>query len=357
MFLDVANDDAWAAPIRLWAKCGWCGVDLFFVLSGFLVSGLLFREFQKQGQIALPRFFIRRGFKIYPAFYLLILVTVLVIAAFGGNLRLKSVLSEILFIQNYKYGLWAHTWSLAVEEHFYILLGLVLWRLAKKGGSAPFRVIPKLFVVVAVVELGLRVLVNVSRPFMFQATLYPTHLRLDGLLCGVALSYFKWFHGDFLWSLVGRWRSTLLGLSLLLLSPTLLMRVGPGSLVMNSVGLTTTYLGFAGILLWAYDPNSKPSSRFPLLRKIFATIGCYSYSIYLWHLAMLDVINEVIRHARWVPGPVVMAVYFVLSPLFGIAMAKICELPFLRLRDRLTAETSPMRSAGLGRGRGGNAGT
>src|SRR5258706_12209135 len=54
---------------RTWIRCGWAGVDLFFVLSGFLVSGLLFQEFARNGNVAVSRFLIRRGFKIYPAFY------------------------------------------------------------------------------------------------------------------------------------------------------------------------------------------------------------------------------------------------------------------------------------------------
>ncbi|HXJ16319.1 MAG TPA: acyltransferase, partial [Candidatus Polarisedimenticolia bacterium] len=53
------------------ANAGWAGVDLFFVLSGFLISGLLFTEYKKRGSIDFKRFFIRRGLKIYPAFYVL----------------------------------------------------------------------------------------------------------------------------------------------------------------------------------------------------------------------------------------------------------------------------------------------
>src|SRR5215472_7296705 len=57
---------------RIWGTLGWIGVDLFFVLSGFLISGLLFPEYTTTGAIRLRRFLIRRGLKIYPAFYLLI---------------------------------------------------------------------------------------------------------------------------------------------------------------------------------------------------------------------------------------------------------------------------------------------
>src|SRR5438045_3895822 len=59
-------------------ETGWVGVDLFFVLSGFLISGLLFSEFEKTGSINLKRFWIRRGFKIYPPFYVFMGLTALV---------------------------------------------------------------------------------------------------------------------------------------------------------------------------------------------------------------------------------------------------------------------------------------
>src|SRR2546421_10087759 len=62
----------------IWHEGGWIGVDLFFVLSGFLVSGLLFREYEKYQELRIGRFLIRRGFKIYPPFWLLIGATVIV---------------------------------------------------------------------------------------------------------------------------------------------------------------------------------------------------------------------------------------------------------------------------------------
>src|SRR5215211_479046 len=64
-----------ALAIRAWVKVGWTGVDLFFVLSGFLVSGLLFAEYRKNGELRIGRFLIRRGFKIYPPFWVLMAVT------------------------------------------------------------------------------------------------------------------------------------------------------------------------------------------------------------------------------------------------------------------------------------------
>ncbi|MGH9560345.1 MAG: acyltransferase family protein, partial [Terracidiphilus sp.] len=105
---------------------GWAGVDLFFVLSGFLISGLLFAEYKRTGSINLKRFFIRRGLKLYPAFYFLLFVTFVLEHATQHVRPLGAYLSEMFYVQNYGPSVWTHTWSLAVEEQFYILLPLFL---------------------------------------------------------------------------------------------------------------------------------------------------------------------------------------------------------------------------------------
>src|SRR5258705_182597 len=81
------------------ARGGWVGVDIFFVLSGFLVSGLLFAEFKARGQLSPVRFYVRRAWKIYPPFYLLLVVTVIMYATVRQELRWSWLLSEMLFVQ------------------------------------------------------------------------------------------------------------------------------------------------------------------------------------------------------------------------------------------------------------------
>ena len=80
---------------------GWVGVDLFFVLSGFLVSGLLFREYQQTQHVRSGRFLLRRGFKIYPQFYLLLAFTVPFAHWDGKPLPGREITAEALFVQNY----------------------------------------------------------------------------------------------------------------------------------------------------------------------------------------------------------------------------------------------------------------
>ena len=87
-----------------WIQFGWIGVDLFFVLSGFLISGLLFREYQRYGSINYRNFLIRRAFKIYPSFYLFLAGVVYVQISnhnWNGRKALFQLLRELFFVQNY----------------------------------------------------------------------------------------------------------------------------------------------------------------------------------------------------------------------------------------------------------------
>src|SRR5256885_12127849 len=92
----------WEASL---VQFGWAGVDLFFVLSGFLISGLLFSEYRQNGMIRFARFAVRRALKIYPAFYFLVLLTVLArIALHTSDAVLRPLLHDIFFIQSYMPG-------------------------------------------------------------------------------------------------------------------------------------------------------------------------------------------------------------------------------------------------------------
>ena len=177
----------------VWHKIGWAGVDLFFVLSGFLISGLLFREFIETGAIDFQRFIVRRGFKIWPALYVYLVLMRLLVA---GQTEVQSgFFQSALFVRNYfpmaRHAgfLFDHTWSLSVEEHFYLALPLILLALIRFRGKRGLRFIPVLFVVIAVICLGLRVALH-------PAESYATHFRIDQLFAGVTLGYLYQFHRE-----------------------------------------------------------------------------------------------------------------------------------------------------------------
>src|ERR671924_64261 len=89
------------SALAMWQRGGWVGVDLFFVLSGFLVSGLLFREYLRHGTVHVGRFLARRGLKIYPAFYCFLLASLAALVCRKGWPPARRVVGELLFVQNY----------------------------------------------------------------------------------------------------------------------------------------------------------------------------------------------------------------------------------------------------------------
>ena len=131
---------------------------IFFVLSGFLVGGLLFKEHLTSGTVRLGRFLIRRGFKIYPLLWVSLALVVAVQTTQGISVPCESLLAEFLFFANYRPGVLGVTWSLAVEEHFYLLLPLLLLLVAglRLRSPRPFARLPWAVAAMALVCLGLR---------------------------------------------------------------------------------------------------------------------------------------------------------------------------------------------------------
>jgi peptidoglycan/LPS O-acetylase OafA/YrhL len=295
---------------------GWCGVDLFFVISGFLISGLLFTDYKKTGAVHVKRFWIRRGFKIYPSFYALILATVAMFLIRAHTVP-SAILGDIFFVQNYAPKVWDHGWSLAIEEHFYLALPLLLILLAwiGKGKGNPFRAIPVISILATVACLFLRVRAS-HYVADWDGITQPTHLRIDTLFVGVALGYFAHFD-PVSFREAGKTRVLVLGLLLALIPVTL-----PLSIVL---GFTFAALGFGCIVAWAAN---RETSRNVVIRAI-AWVGYYSYSIYLWHAAVMLVFYRLPR--IWVLFPIFMASCIAI----GVAAAKLIELPMIRIRDRV----------------------
>ena len=126
---------------RLFYKCaftGWCGVDLFFLLSGFLITGILFDT--KFSRHRMKNFYARRSLRIFPLYYGVVTLWFLVFqwstrgSTYGSGRRpaeevwmwLYAVNWGIVF-HDYGFGVMHHFWSLAIEEHFYLIWPLVIW--------------------------------------------------------------------------------------------------------------------------------------------------------------------------------------------------------------------------------------
>jgi peptidoglycan/LPS O-acetylase OafA/YrhL len=308
---------------------GWVGVDLFFVLSGFLVSGLLFKQHQKEGKIRPVNFLVRRAFKIYPAFWVFLAVSAVFFAWMQVEGYWAKFWHEALFITNYTYNgdrFWRHTWSLAVEEHFYILLPILLLAIQRDR----FQALPRIVLMTCTAVFTMKCM-NYFRPFTWGTHYTPTHLRIDALLFGTLLSY--WHHywpafNDYCKARSG----VLLGLGVLLLTPAFLTEIYHNA-ILSSVWLTPLYLG-SGMILMSLVTGGVQNN--------FATrglgyVGKYSYSIYLWHIIVTD-----FAVPMWgINNDLAIYAAQAVSIGLGVMMSEIVETPMLRVREWLTARPQP----------------
>lgn len=291
-------------------QIGWSGVDLFFVLSGFLISGLLFKEY-RSSTINLKMFWIRRGFKIYPAFYAFMLFIIVSYAALG---RLdKSIFSDLFFMQDYIQPTAEHCWSLAVEEKFYFALPILLLILRKN-----LKLIPYVFVVMFAGCLALRVHGLLTGQFWFDVN-RQAHMRMDGLFAGVTLGYYKEFHPD--WFKKAATYPIWIP-ALVLLTPILLFHIS--SPLMVTLGLSTVFVGFSLLVLWSVNQPS-PNWLEPI-----AWVGRISYSIYLWNVVVKIQLGY--PEAKW--GLLSLPFYLAASIGVGWLMVYLVENPALTLREK-----------------------
>ena len=346
---------------------GWTGVDLFFVLSGFLVGGLLIGEYVSRGTLDVKRFMVRRGLKIWPPYvvfvaYLYCAVLWQELISGEGSVAHRAwravvhIAPNCLHVQNYLWTPRLHTWSLAVEEHFYLLLPLLVVlasRIARHRGIGVFARLLASACVLAIVADTLGRVFARDMYAVDQRPLYEwTHFRVDSLFCGVLLAAAVRF-----WPAVSRGAarhgSLLLLAGMLAVSPMLVLDLQADPFV-ATWGLTLVYLGYGLILLGTLctplGSGLVGRTCNTRLARWISFVGVHSYSIYLWHW---DVGRLLVRWAlsrvpleaslgaswAWMVSGVAGAAASIAA---GVLMAKIVEQPVLALRDRLL----PSRAGG-----------
>jgi peptidoglycan/LPS O-acetylase OafA/YrhL len=335
--------------VSLTYRIGWIGVDLFFVLSGFLVSGLLFKEYQKYGEIQAGRFLIRRGFKIYPLYYLFYLPYFWV-EPLSLGVHWQVVVADLLFLQNYLHGwgyAYAPSWSLAVEEHFYFMLVLVFWILMRKQKfSSALQILPKTpltqleFGIISVMAFCLmfRILSNHFFWEQIVRNYTMTHLRMDSLLMGVLISAAYHFRREKLEKFYEKDKKRLFWVFFFGLVWTPIWDV-KYTFLAKTIGFTCVYLGF-GVMLLAFllEKNineylDKYLSKW--LINLVSRMGVYSYAIYIIHSFVNSVFEQISKQQGWSDQIVLLFVLTsVVSCSLGWAMYEWMEKPFLWLRDR-----------------------
>jgi peptidoglycan/LPS O-acetylase OafA/YrhL len=317
---------------------------MFFVLSGFLVGGLLFKEIRVTGEANVPRFLIRRAFKIWPAYFALLAYYVVKLLHRKESLRqvFMELWPNLLQIQNYIATPPGHTWSIAVEEHFYLVFALVIALLIRGGETVKrLKFIPWVTLALIIACLGLRLL-NWNKPFDNYTHMWRTHLCVDALFLGVYVGYTYHFHPD----RFERWtahRGWLFAFALAAHLPMIfLMKTNP---FVFTFGLTLLALGDSALVIAVAPPPRSQEAAAPVwnlpLTRLVAWIGVYSYSIYLWQEDLVTQPLITSLQVLWQHGPhasqaiLFLTLHLTGSVLAGVIMAKLIEFPALRLRERI----------------------
>jgi peptidoglycan/LPS O-acetylase OafA/YrhL len=316
----------------------WTGVDLFFVLSGFFVSGILFREKVKKGTMHAGRFFIRRIFKIWPLFYTAFIMQFLYLHIKHRPPPTSQVISELLFVQNYVPGFMQVTWSLGIEEQFYILVAFLLPVIARFG---KIKWVASGCVLIMILTLGLRI-IHYSffpryNPYTHQ---YPLQFRADSLSAGVLISYYYHFHFQKFQRWVSRTKVLLFYLSIIFLLPAFIFSYS--SKWIFTVGFTTTWLAYGAIvMLFAILPIEKGRWNYFFnknrLALCIAWVGFYSYAVYLFHFFIgPGILSNFLRYVWNRPPQAIQFLIFLSADiLFGYIISRLIEQPVLRWRNRV----------------------
>jgi peptidoglycan/LPS O-acetylase OafA/YrhL len=310
---------------------GWAGVDLFFILSGYLIGLQLWREKQRTGTIALWEFFVRRGLRIWPLYFAILLLGVL-----AGVLQPR--LSDLLFFSNYPMGDYERGWTLSTEEQFYIAVPLLLlftpgikrlWKYFLILGAVVISVwISRYYTCASLLADG----AEVCQPLRPMVT--PIHVHNEALIAGLAIAllavirpqYFERTAGDGF-----SWR----GFAVLVVSFTL---AGVLYVVDDTLfAFTCLALIFGSTTLWLLWDRSVFS--WPATWRIWYPISRLSYGMYLNHFFLLPGITAwVVREVLAMSGSTVVASYagIVMGLLVSMALAVVTfvliERPFLLVR-------------------------
>ncbi len=335
---------AWVDAI---AGFGWTGVDLFFVLSGYLIASQLFNTMAKGKNISLIEFYVKRFFRIIPA-YLFIVAIYFLIPASHEREALPPLWKYVSFTQNFNLdlrfqGTFSHAWSLCIEEQFYFLLPLVLITgLYLKLKNKLVYLLPILFITGFIVRHYSYVkmvapLINDDGFYIawYKFIYYPTYCRLDGLLIGITIAAIFRFKPNIKAAIVD-YGNTILIFGITLLSLAYYVCGDQTSLVATVFGLPLVAVGYGVIVIAAIIPTS---ILFKYSSTITSNVATLSYSIYLSHKIIIHLVQQQAGKFNIdLNGNLMLLICIIASVLMALAMRQIIEIPFLKIRDYILAK-------------------
>lgn len=319
------------------SRFGWAGVDMFFVLSGFLIGTQVLRPLQRGERLSISGFYVRRAWRILPAFFV-------VLAAYACVPSLReapglqpwwqfATFTVNLLIDYSKNQAFSHAWSLCVEEHFYLIFPLLAVWIASRRSH---RYVSRFFIVLFLFGMLLRGAVwlhdassDPPRNWFIEDIYYPSWMRMDGLLVGVMLATMRIYRPQTWVRFQGRSNACLLGALALSCFAFWLFRDRTG-LLANVFGWPLLSFGF-GLFVIAGSTQQSLIGRWRIPGATW--VAAISYSLYLSHKIAFHLVETFLEPVTTSRGILTFAMYAAVTLLLGAALYYAVERPFLRWRD------------------------
>jgi peptidoglycan/LPS O-acetylase OafA/YrhL len=328
----LGPDFAWLS------RYGWMGVDIFFVLSGYLIGRQVLAPMARGASLDFARFYSRRAYRILPAF-----VVVLAVYLLWPSLREAEGLAPwwqfASFLLNFTIDYstnqaFSHAWSLCVEEHFYLVFPALAWALVRWPSARRVGAIVALLVVGGVLLRGAIwwhfAAQGLERNWFVEEIYYPTYARLDGLLAGVVLAVVATYRQPWWSRLTARPNLLTIGGLAGMALALWLFRERTG-VIGNTIGWPVLSFALAALVASAASGKGVLGTlRLPGA----AWVATISYSLYLSHKLVFQAVSTHFDAQLDGYGLLAFFAYAAATLAAGALLHYAIERPFLRLRDR-----------------------
>jgi peptidoglycan/LPS O-acetylase OafA/YrhL len=311
---------------------GVLALTVFFFLSGFLITTLLLDEYGRRGTINIPQFYMRRFLRLFPPLLLYIVTAIAVLLFLDKGVDLTGVTGALFYFANYLYAfqthhlddLGVHLWSLSMEEHFYLFFPPLLFLLLRRKVN-PVVTLAMLCIIPLILRLA--VASATSPLFYMQYNTAATELRFDSILfgCLTAIAIRRPRGASFVG--LATHRATALCAGALLLAAEFF----PNQFFRHTLRFTLQNVALISLVLTAvYTPHFIAAKRL-LNSALMRWIAVLSYSLYLWHLGVFELMRNL---AGSVPPLLIHVLGWITTFAIALAVHFAVERPVVRLRKR-----------------------
>ncbi|MFB6455394.1 acyltransferase family protein [Chitinophaga sp. Hz27] len=279
-------------------KFGWTGVDLFFVLSGYLIATQLFTDGQEQGKISVKTFYIKRFFRILPP-YLLVVAIYFLFPDARERAAPAPLWKYLTFTQNLGLdvsiqGTFSHAWSLCIEEQFYLLFPFALIILQKtKLFHKSWWLIPSLLIAGIILRACCwNILVSNAGDYTwiywYKYIYYPTYTRLDGLLIGISIAAMLRFQ-PLLTRRIQSYSHFIMVAGLMILTAAYFICEDQSTFPASVYGFPLVSIGYGCLVFAAVSPANLLYRHSSIITSYIAIL---SYALYLIHKIVIHLVQQ-----------------------------------------------------------------